>query len=850
MICFLVQSCVVISVTKYLSNPRLDYKIQSIKHFQQNTKITSRHPKAIISLPAKHARNKRHSWTYPIIENFNVFTQSFARQRCLVVLNNHQNINIEPMEPIIIVSSEPIVFSEIANNEFKDKHHEILGPRDFSQPQNWSWGDISQSGTFPCYLSPLLLGWNRKYSINAFCFRLNVPAYTVKSKSWNCQAEFHIFGWNGKFVPKSVWNRARVGLELATFPATVPVLNLFVQGAIPSYQNKKLTSKFISGLISQIEENTVSGESDTTKLRQHFMDIYAIIVLRYKSRTMKLADIVAEVENIQVLRICPTCFVQSGMLNLIGMVPATLPALSNFQHLIKLGFPGVEENLIWDILSGNRVDSNVNILDQVLRIIASCKGKQYTSHDRLLKSNGSVVSKLANAYSLVWIEIMGNYSILDRETGNFCVNGEIEETFGFALRLKRKRAFVIELGKLPYLNNSYHFTHFPQDSLNQLRFVSCGRRGVKSFPFEAFVNIFDEWIWLFIASSSVTCFVVIRCQQSNTNRDNLRLCISPLMALMEQGDAFVRSERNKVVTGLFLAMGILLSNAYKNTNLYNMVTPRKSIPYESFEQLVDDNFTVYTRTTIVDVLPSGFEGGEVASKDVSAEILGSEYTAFLTSEVDSLISDHKRYLTLCHSCPQYDKNGRHVSSNRAILNSSLFSLGIKNYSKLQPNLNAILIPMLKKEVVWWTVVAEKFKRMEAHLLNNLFWKCYKVAILLPEYLCKKYVHESRHRKKLVSIGKEPYSDIDFLFTLEGFVPPRLIKKIKGLSEFGIWSKWEKIYNRGEEEPPVDTVVAASMSGNIIVVFAVIACGHSVATLSLVMEFIWHIFLKFYRRPPD
>lgn len=38
-----------------------------------------------------------------------------------------------------------------------------------------------------------------------------------------------------------------------------------------------------------------------------------------------------------------------------------------------------------------------------------------------------------------------------------------------------------------------------------------------------------------------------------------------------------------------------MSNAYQSRNIYRMVSPRKPILYQSFDELLRDNFEIYTR---------------------------------------------------------------------------------------------------------------------------------------------------------------------------------------------------------------------------------------------------------------
>lgn len=47
---------------------------------------------------------------------------------------------------------------------------------------------------------------------------------------------------------------------------------------------------------------------------------------------------------------------------------------------------------------------------------------------------------------------------------------------------------------------------------------------------------------------------------------------------------------------LILLVGTILSNAYKNDNVYNMVVPRKPVLYSEFSELVRDNFKIYTKS--------------------------------------------------------------------------------------------------------------------------------------------------------------------------------------------------------------------------------------------------------------
>lgn len=45
-------------------------------------------------------------------------------------------------------------------------------------------------------------------------------------------------------------------------------------------------------------------------------------------------------------------------------------------------------------------------------------------------------------------------------------------------------------------------------------------------------------------------------------------------------------------------MGLLLSNAYKNINVYNIITTRGPARYEYFEIVINDNYEIYASSPV------------------------------------------------------------------------------------------------------------------------------------------------------------------------------------------------------------------------------------------------------------
>lgn len=69
--------------------------------------------------------------------------------------------------------------------------------------------------------------------------------------------------------------------------------------------------------------------------------------------------------------------------------------------------------------------------------------------------------------------------------------------------------------------------------------------------------------------------------------------VHPVSCLMSSSKIFHDDVTNdgkaKLIVSTLIQMGIVLSNAYKNHNVYKMITPRMPDPYAYFKELVEDN---------------------------------------------------------------------------------------------------------------------------------------------------------------------------------------------------------------------------------------------------------------------
>lgn len=200
--------------------------------------------------------------------------------------------------------------------------------------------------------------------------------------------------------------------------------------------------------------------------------------------------------------------------------------------------------------------------DEILRRLVNC--------DILPKSNIFLFNSLdqtaedflALTFANVWFSMMKNYTVMsDLLNSRYsCTNGEkffdSESLSKFAIRVRSVNlvgSFVI----CPYL-----FT----DKINNLRFVTCGWRGVSSLAFSELISVFDGATWTILFGCMIAITIPI-CSYSMRN-DHVNKILIILKLLLEQSGPFHEEKwvneamSLRLVIGTALLMGIVVSNSY------------------------------------------------------------------------------------------------------------------------------------------------------------------------------------------------------------------------------------------------------------------------------------------------
>lgn len=755
----------------------------------------------------------------PYIENLNDYIFPFLSHHCLVFVDKFGPYTEASVgtNPVILRRLDPLVITSTKQM--------ILGPVNLSK-RNITVTD----NLYKCPFSSLFdipgtqVGY--EYSSNNFtgaiCFHLNTHRYALRSKSWNCNVKVGLFTERYTEYLKLLQVEGSISGSTDSFPTFgTPLTIIFVE-----------------------EEKTRMADYRTESLRYDFCDSNFITFFSFSIHinTLKYGSVDwPPLGTVKDVRLITKCMQQNVY------IPIKKHEITDFNTLHNLALAETSDDgykyIPWNIHT--HVDFGEAVFSYMFRFLDRC-GK---SKD-MLRNQYEPVQHVGRAYASIWISIMGNRTLRDWET--ICENGiEVEENDG------RYRYKSITLHLLPYLRGYQYFPYFVQDRLSTLRFVSCGKPGYNPFAFEELTNIFDTWIWSSILFAIVVVAILLKIQSGSV--DNVRAILISMKVLLEQGDNGVNDKRVRCSVGWYILMGIVLSNAYKNTNIYNIISPRNPIPYEKMEQLISDKFTVYTRVIYLDVsLPDLMNSSEVLNQYLigGGSIAGVDQNDLLVIAVSEVAAAMR---AVVEAIINMQSRERVETQFQAISEIAIVKSGVRNGAALQSNLEEhINISHQKILEILYTYVSEaqfdfadlfvmtqaviqqqltKLKEYDSEFLRKTFFDCKNVALILPENMCQDYLKKAKAGNiPHVFVGKELYSEVECSFSLKGAIPLSITKRIKSIREGGIWERWTNLIISAGPTPVANVVAAAKMDGNIIIIYFILLLGLTLSLLVAIIEF--------------
>lgn len=760
------------------------------------------------------------------ISILNTYFSAFNTENCLIVIDNYPKENIPPStnNPVLLRNPHPSVVSRKTTHLFRDGQYSIS---DFS----FAWVQATShlinktftlSNLTSCPLSKYFVSYLSNIAaqdyIRDICLQLDLLTFSSHTKSWQCQQHFGIYpSWS---VMNSVndYNLVNIlsgiknyGEHHQTVPT--PVIHVLVI--------KKSIREFLLARMYKIRRDEIYQDPGVLS------DVILFCVVNGDVDEINSSVSHEITHSLEVLKQCaePQC-TDGYLATPISSYPTSV---REAWALLSFSVPAKHELLsIYVSLE----DKNPYLfLNKMVKTLSSCSlGNVPTQLEvrNSLTQSGSSINKLGHAFASVWHTILGNYTMF-LEMDQECINGRDIWWWMNDQPSRISLKFVARIRDL-------HYSPFPiPDPFDNLRFISCGKGDVTAIQFLELINVFDQFTWIFIfiftIVISVTQFVTFPRKEISIH------IVSTLRVFMEQGSPFPNQIINisalRYATGLFLLMGIIISNAYKNTNVYNMIIPRQPIPFEKFEDLVLHNFTVYTRTTAIETLRLDNHywhmcKGVSFKKDIYDFCVHSHVSNELQKVTNILYPDNSHFYARMNS----SINMHHV----LYTSSKIVSHGVVNFSKLHSVLKHTIENLNQSMLLYYDYVEKEIRRvreLEDLALSQSLKKCKNVALILPEHQCGRIWRDFSTQKQLlqVSLGTQVYSDFWWYVVLHGHVPAHVITNFNGIGTSGIWEFWTRLITSEDGEVSAElktTPSPVSMDGNAVIVSILwlsgIACG--------------------------
>lgn len=605
------------------------------------------------------------------------------------------------------------------------------------------------------------------------------------------------------------------------------------------------TEKYTMEQLSKLVEST--GKALIEKYAYISHERFYLVNTTFSLPNMQTSqDLQVHIEKLSLAQICRRNF--DIYLNLVYLAPTTWSALSDISELSS-----VHSSALCNPPSLNNVGFYFDFKPD-FEVITSLQETLKTCNEipEKVKSSGNAyTSHISKGYGNVWLSIMGNFSYITHLDGWQCNNGKLVKMienhwysrFAYAsdVQLEIKKTFVQpEKGTTlyPVVIRSVN---------DDLKLVICGHQGFKQLSFVELLNVFDEYIWSLIVTLVFVASLLFN-QIPNT-AEHLTITQSvfvPLKIFLEQGDPFpkslIRNPRCKYIIGTILLMGIVLSNAYKNTNVYNMIAQRKPLMYQYLKELVRDNFTIRSRSV------------EVGTGISHIEWWLRKNTAPVTL-VDSAVGSHQRVFML-HLKDQPGSFEYFIKNSEVLVSSK--NARRDDFPQLNNNLNNLLLNVSSVLPVTMSFLQDAVNRFELHkemteeeydsqflmleldYLLDSFKTCERVALVLPSDLGYKYVKSlEKEGFGIVYQGVETYYEVNIAFVLKGFVPQYLVQRIKYAEWCGLWKRWQNLFQKKflqKSEQSRERLTKPGMDGNVVVLFVLLGAGLVLSVLCFGMEF--------------
>lgn len=414
---------------------------------------------------------------------------------------------------------------------------------------------------------------------------------------------------------------------------------------------------------------------------------------------------------------------------------------------------------------------------------------------------------------------------------------------------------VVRLGELSKSYVSFNY------QVSRIRFLACGDTTNLQSAYSSTVSAFDFTTWLLLLV--VMCLlipltlVLLDSSQSTCPVHCINALVTVVKLALEQSTPFsmkqTQSFAQKFVSLTTLFAFFILVNEYNNGKIAEIVSPNLFVPFASFSQLVNANYAIFTELGITDGVSDRVHEyrNAVLYCDPFMETHAVHFckivypNQFIKWVIMSQIIS--RFLDI-YSCGEVKILDNDILSNSTLLEDSLAHVS-QSTESFSEN-----IGLVQKNV-------EKLQET-ASLSKSIL--CEKTAVVVSEPQIWKYEILLRmcgiHK---ISVGKEKLVESRLGLQWEGWLPPFLLRRVRGVENSGIVDWWNnmatvylpKVRTRLELDTSEINAIKKEKAkkklkeneSNLLFIAKLLSLGGLVAVVSFCVEVLWQNFSSYAKK---
>lgn len=527
----------------------------------------------------------------PIISNLNDFLVLFGFLNCAIHIDNFRHVNLLPKFPIH--TRRPVLAAFFRDWDYGYYYPPVAWVRE-SKIQHVAtnitiFDDFRFDGLMQ--YDKLLQENRNQYKDVPVFLPINFCHHSLHTTSWNCQVQLLLFppAVNSiRTFPPLMWYPGAAKQLGSQIPSRTPKITIILMDPSCDQDSQSLDRMVLS---SNILDDTLNFNQLLLSLR--------VILNKNSSYNFQLSNPQAMIDKIEVLQFCSICKDNKSttMKEVGGILRKQTIHKDNLFSLKRretLAFPDFSQTLPWTISTNQH-----GWMDNFQSQFKYCgEGISPPLSQTWTFSSHSISEIYSEARARAWMSIVPNstFSTGSHSYAIICQDGQdwlYRPRKNIRVRMERKLLINSDV------HTSLAYPVRMSSKLDSLQFVSCGKRGYHSYPYHEMTNVFDKYIWIFLLLTYLGTLPVIliafSVQKELWSLQGINLAG---WKLLEQSDNTISRCHPCALKSLmwtFILVGVVLSNAYINSNVYKAMSCKEAIPYQRLEQLLTDKFIIFTR---------------------------------------------------------------------------------------------------------------------------------------------------------------------------------------------------------------------------------------------------------------